>query len=1272
MMKQMQQQSGPRTRGTQVRFLRFAAWSCVALLIAVLLSPLGANAQLAGKGAITGTVTDSTGAVIPGAQVAAANTANGITATTTTNATGNYNFSDLDPGIYTVTTNAKGFEKLVQQNIHVNALESQTYNPTLSVGSTDVQITVTSEPPQLETSNATLGATMENETYAQLPIEMGAFGQPDQRRATDFVYLMPGVQGNETNGNATTNTGVINGSGSKGAASDVYVDGIPFVRAGGNGDPRYVWTAISVDAVDQFQLQTNGYSAMYEGQGIMNYSIKQGGSQYHAGVYEFFRNTSLDSWGFFRALDQNTLLPVKPIEHMNEYGIKIGGPLLPFGGLKQKLFFFTNYNGFRYASENPTPMRFPSNNERAGNFSQDFSDYPNNKTLVQIFDPSTFNGTARTQFNYNGTNNVINPALIPQWVKNMQQFLPSITSDATGNNYTAPNKTGLTNWSTTSRIDFAMNSRDTITVLGAVGRQASSVPVGQTTSGRNTGPVPYNYGQAYAPKTAVWALEETHVFSPALINQLKWGYARYNGPTINPDDSPNFSATTMGLKGLPAGQAQNMFPIVTFSGGSINPTGWNGATENRTTAANYTVLDNVQWTHGNHSFTFGGQVAWMLYNVINATGGSTPITLANQTTETAQVNSSSTAVGGTGIAYASFLIGQVDKGSLTSYLQSEFGARFRAISPYVQDDWKITPKLTVNLGLRYDFYPTITEVHNAEGYFNPSLANPATGLNGALAFTGHGPGTCNCNTPVNLYYKNFGPRLGLAYQLDTKTVVRASYGVMYSHGDAVGGLASSLGTLGFSAAPSFSSSLSLTGMPNLLAGGTATIPTYTGASGVASGPAFGTGYVSNTTTPSSMQYNDPYYGSRAPEYLNWNFGLQRQITNTITATVTYVGSEGHFLQLDSNHARGFWANDLDPKYIAQLGYNVNASHLSDKDAGGGKNNLATDCTTYGLTCPSAALMNNTKQALSTFLKPFPFQGVGDSFGYVGNSNYNAVQAMLSMRRWHGLTMNANYTFSRTIDDGGTFRTGYPIPAGTMANHLSQSFPADRYERGVSTSNQPQHFVATAVWDWPLGKAYLNGNSIERAILGGFTWSGVYQAFSGSPLVLTESSSQTNPAQATNQPIMNPNFTGNVRVNGKWGEKALGTSTYPGTTTSTPQPSYIAPSTGTTTADAAGPFMAPVPGILGSYNYLFSDAPRTAAYNLYGPGNYQLDLAMIRSFPLHITESSKLSFRAEWYNVTNHTQFGVASTAVGASTFGQVTSASTANRKSAQFSARVDF
>ena len=568
-------------------FSGFKGWAWLVIVaVAIMMTAVGAKAQMSGKGGITGTVTDKTGAVVPNATVTATSDSTKLSVEAKSTGAGDYNFSNLDPGIYSVTVVAQGFEKLTQQNIHVNALELSTFNPLITVGSSSEIITVTAEPPQLETSNATLGATMEQETYAALPIEMNAYGQADQRRATDFAYLMPGVQGNETNGNATTNTGVVNGSGSRGAVSDVYIDGIPFVRAGGNGDPRFVWTAISVDAVDQFQVQTTGYGANYEGQGVMNYSVKHGGANLHGSVYEFFRNTALDTWGWFGKIPNvATNTPVKPVEHSNEYGIALGGPLVPFGGLKDKLFFFTNYNGFRYSSATPTPMRFPTVAERGGDFSADGT---------AIYDPSTeatcasFNTggkPCRYQYGYGpsgtvgafgnptqiGPINVIPSTQFSTVAKNMQAMLPSITSAGTGNNYVASNATGLTNWSTTSRIDYVMNSKDTLSVLGAVGRQASSVPVGQTTSGRNVGPVPYNYGQAYANKTAVWTVEETHVFTSNLVNQVKWGYARYNGPTFNPDDNTKYSATTMGLSGLPAGQAQNMFPFVTFAG-SVAPT----------------------------------------------------------------------------------------------------------------------------------------------------------------------------------------------------------------------------------------------------------------------------------------------------------------------------------------------------------------------------------------------------------------------------------------------------------------------------------------------------------------------------------------------------------------------------------------------------------------------------------------------------------------------------------------------------------------------------
>jgi hypothetical protein len=712
---------------------------------------------------------------------------------------------------------------------------------------------------------------------------------------------------------------------------------------------------------------------------------------------------------------------------------------------------------------------------------------------------------------------------------NLQSFIPALTNQNLQSNYLAANHTGLVNWSTTDRIDYAIGAKDTLTMVAAIGRQASSVPVGQTTAGRNVGPIPYNFGQAYAPKTAVGVIEETHVFSPNILNQLKYGYARYNGPTYNADESPKFAATALGLSGLPSGQAQQAFPFVDFSAKigtptSDSPTWWSNEPASVTIAENYTLLDNVQWTIGRHAITVGGQSAWMLYNVVNDTSGSSPLVLANSVNETASLVASSNAspkyaaTANTGQAYASFLIGQVDSVSYTQYLQQEFGSRFRAISPYVQDNWKVNSKLTLDLGLRYDFFPSVTEVHNAESYFSPSQPNPVTGTNGGLVFTGHGTNTCNCSTPVNNYMKNFGPRLGFAFQSDPKTVWRGSYGVMFTHGNAVGGSASTLGgptvsngTLGFSAVPTFAATGQLLSSAPLT-GSNGVIPTPSVsqlASGAAGGPSLGTGYTNiagYTGTPSAMGYVDPYLGGRAPEFINWTFGFQHQWTDALTSTITYVGSQGHFLPTDGNNPRGYWADQLDPKYLP-LNSNLNLTGAA----------LTTYCAANAGVCPSTLGVFNVGsggQALSQLLKPFPFQSVADSFGYVANANYHALQSTLNWRASHGLTFMVNYTWSRSIDDGGTFRSAYPIPAGTIANEPNASYPADRIERTVSTSNQPQHFVVSGVWNLPIGASILNGNSIERAILGGFKFSEVLQAFSGSPLAVTGNSCGANPAQST--------------------------------------------------------------------------------------------------------------------------------------------------------------
>ena len=336
-----------------------------------------AAAQLAGKGSINGKVSDSTGAAIQGAFIVITNNGTNTKQTTVSTGSGDYSFS-LDPGRYTLVVSMKGFKGYTQENVNVDALQTFTVDVSLSTGGVNETVTVTAAPPPLETSNATLGVTMEQEMYSSLPIIQDGGGQ---RRATDFASLLPGVSANVSNGNLTTNCGIVNGGGSRGAVSAIYINGVPITSVAGEGDPRFVWTSMAVDAINQFQVQTVGYSAVYEGLGVQNYIVKNGTNQIHGVLYDYFRNTALDTWGFHQS-EQPThgSAPTKPVEHQNEYGLFLRLPLL-----KNKLFVFGGYEGYRYSRQVPNQNQtIPTLAMRSGDFTQQFG-----TTTPALFDPDT-------------------------------------------------------------------------------------------------------------------------------------------------------------------------------------------------------------------------------------------------------------------------------------------------------------------------------------------------------------------------------------------------------------------------------------------------------------------------------------------------------------------------------------------------------------------------------------------------------------------------------------------------------------------------------------------------------------------------------------------------------------------------------------------------------------------------------------------------------------------------------------------------------------------
>jgi hypothetical protein len=385
---------------------------------------------------------------------------------------------------------------------------------------------------------------------------------------------------------------------------------------------------------------------------------------------------------------------------------------------------------------------------------------------------------------------------------------------------------------------------------------------------------------------------------------------------------------------------------------------------------------------------------------------------------------------------------------------------------------------------------------------------------------------------------------------------------------------------------------------------------------------------------------DRHYASRAPEYINWTFGVERALTQNMSISISYVGSEGHF-ENPSGKARGVWNNDLSPAFSA----------LNVVDATGTTNPLLTAPATpaniaqaqsLGFTVPNPYAANSspfpTSLEVYQYFEQFPqYSGITDSAGFVGNSNFNALEITIKQRPAHGLDMMLNYTYSKTIDDGGTFREGYNT----------------RLDRSLSTSDEPQNLSATAAYQLPFGQGHpWVASGWGRPLVSDWNLSGIVIYHSGFPIVATGTGCGTANIVTTCIPSIVPGIA--ARINGSYGK----TAGYNTATTYT-QKQYLNPAAFTVAnVNTAQAYYQP------------GNAPRVAALNLWGPSLYNLDLGLKRNFPL-FRESVKLQFEADLLNATNHAVFGSPNAVVGSSSFGELTSVANVNRD-LQLSARISW
>jgi hypothetical protein len=954
---------------------------------------------------------------------------------------------------------------------------------------------------------------------------------------------------------------------------------------------------------------------MYEGQGVENYVLKSGTNQLHGSFYEYFRNTVLDARGFFPAKT--------PVEKQNEFGVNVSGPIK-----KDKIFFFGSYDGYYFIQgSTPTLQSIPTLAERQG----DFSAFPQ-----AIYNPystvcnSSGGGCTRAPF----AGGIIPDNLISPVSKSFQSYLPPPTNSGIANNYLGSLPIGTHVNNTTDKVDFNLSEKHRMYGFFSRGQYTTDPLASIVPAGGDALPLPYTASRIVQEKTTSAQFHDVYVFSPSILNQLSYSFSRLFVPIINATASGNYPSKA-GLQGLPPGQAALAFPTVTFNGPNA-PISW---VQNNTAfdeAINtYVLQDNVQWVRGKHSMTMGGQVEWLQDNYTQADLGSyAAFTFGNS--ETAGFTSSGALNTATGNAYASYLLGALDSASITDNYAVTIGARYKDYAMYFQDDFKVSPKLTLNLGLRYDILGTFKEVANRMSFLNPTLPNPAVGgFPGALQFAGNGKDSCNCDTPVPPHYTEFGPRFGLAYQLNDKTVIRGGYAIMYAHGGGTSGRAggrNGLGQLGYNANPGFTTPGN--GVPaffwspapvplpaayaNVYAGG---VPPYQRPPFF--DPSLNTGFCTGCPLAGGITYGDPQIGGKPPYFENWNLGLQRALTSNMTLTLAYSASAGHFLA--TSVGRGIWSDQIDPRYLA-LGNLLNAT----ANAG---NIGAANAIIPGLRLPYA----NYSGPIGQMLRPFPqYSSVNDIWGDIGNSAYHSLQASLAQRLSSGLTFNISYTRSKEIDDvlGSAGRTAYN----------------DAIERAVGTIDRPNVFSGSFSYHLPFGRGHRWSSSqgfIDH-VISDWELSGIATFSSGAPLTITSTACNVPYAGSECLPNYNPGFSGPVTINGGIGSGAGNVIAGTGA----PATTYI----------NKAAFLDPPA-------FTFGNLSRTLPYGLRAPSTWDEDLTIRRQFS--VTERIKLLFALDSFNLFNTVNFGGVQTNIDSANFGQVTTQANAPRK-LQIDARISF
>ena len=1165
----------------------------VAVCFCVLSLALFAQSE---RGTITGVVHDATGAVVPGAAITVTSQATQTSIHAITNDTGEYTLPELPVGIYTVQVEKNGFRSFSETGLALNAAQTVRADATLQVGNTGEKVEVAANAIQVQSEDAKMSTTVQNKLVNDLPLEVNG----TVRTPFDLAALTPDAK------NLGGDYGFSLGGGQVGAYG-TSLDGISTNTSRALQKSWVASNAPSVEAIEQFSVDTNGYKAEFGHAlgGNMTYVSKSGTNEYHGSAYEFVRNNDFDANNFF----SNEAGIANSIYKQNDFGATIGGPVwIPkvYHG-KNKTFFFFSYEGFRNrAGANGTVFTVPTPEMYNGDFSKWVT---STGALIPIYNPLTqvqnSDGTY-TRTVYPG-NQIPQSSFSPAALKALGVFQGSGklapnngaapgTAAYVSNNYLENGGTQVYPVNKESvKIDHIFSDKHRIN--GYYGHDHEHQTAGP--DGPPTLPGLYsNYNDLVQASDVIrfswdWSL------APNKLNHFYAGGNDWRQDHKPPQEYLGNWQSKFCLTNVPNCN-ENLVNL--FSGGTGDTySTWGGQADNGSENTVYGYNDDFTWIHGKHTFKFGGMFQINHYNGFGRQCEAGCAGFSYQ--ETGLPGGSNPNAGGN--AFASFLLGNADSGQIDTV--RFIGQQFYYISGFAQDDWRVSSKLVLNLGLRYDINLPPTGLDDRWSDFSPTTPNPAAGnIPGAVLFAGSGSGRVGSRTLSNLWTKGFGPHAGFAYSIDQKTVIRASYSRLYAALDSVSG---STHNMGFTLTQTFSNSTS------------GILPTYTLDQGMPAwvAPPFINPSVSNGSSVSWFQGNET---TKLPVTENFHFSVQRQLGSATVVNVGYSGVMGDHLQ-----SQLLQYNQINPSYLTKFGTVAQSITVLNSLVGSATANAAGISAPF----PGFNTLWGSRATVAQALRPFPqytyidtYAGQGD---HSGHSTYSALITQVQRRFSGGLTIQASYVLSKIL--GNSDAAG-----GSLA--LSTQYAADFFNRGLEKSigafDVTHDFKFAGDYELPFGQGHkLLTHGPAAWALGGWRVASINTYASGTPVAIT--TTNTLPIYAS----------------GAGGRVAPYVTSYNGW-----QPNWSGsfdPSKDNFFVPyGTGPF--PVQGTGTALNSIGNATRYNPKVRLFP--NLNENLSLTKNFP--IREKMRMELRAEAFDVFNRVRFGTGSTSLQAQTFGVLSGA----------------